>query len=94
MQGVFYALYGWNKYFPLCAALWLVLLCWRRTRYLRAVQAMGAVVLLTLVWVVLFVIGTRWFLHHPWRVAALPVVMVLVWVGTVSAGAAFLDWTA
>ena len=53
-----------------------------------------AVALLTVVWLVLFVIGTRWFMHHPWRVAALPVVMVLVWVATVSAGAAFLDWTA
>ncbi len=53
-----------------------------------------AVVVLALVWLVLFVIGTRWFMHHPWRVAALPVVMLAVWVGGVSAGAAFLDWTA
>jgi hypothetical protein len=53
-----------------------------------------AVVVLTLVWLVLFVLGTRWFMHHPWRVAALPVVMLAVWVGGVSAGAAFLDWTA
>jgi hypothetical protein len=53
-----------------------------------------AVVLLTLVWLVLFVLGVRWFMHHPWRVAALPVVMVAVWFATVSAGAALLGWTA
>jgi len=53
-----------------------------------------AVVLLTLVWIALFVLGTRWFMHHPWRVAALPVVMAAVWFGTVMAGAFLLDWNA
>ncbi len=53
-----------------------------------------AVALLAVAWVVLFVLGVRWFLHHPWRVAALPVVMVLVWFGSVTAGAFFLDWNA
>lgn len=53
-----------------------------------------AVVALTVVWLVLFVIGTRWFMHHPWRVAALPVVMLVVWVATIAAGAAVLDWNA
>jgi hypothetical protein len=52
------------------------------------------VALLCLVWVVLFVIGVRWFMSHPWRVAALPVVMTVVWFATVTAGAAFLDWNA
>ena len=53
-----------------------------------------AVVVLTLVWVVLFVLAVRWFMHHPWRVAALPVLMAVVWFGSVMAGAVFLDWNA
>ena len=53
-----------------------------------------AVVVLTLVWVALFVLGVRWFMHHPWRVAVLPVVMAVVWFAGVTAGAVFLDWTA
>lgn len=53
-----------------------------------------AVALLTLVWLVLFVLGVRWFMRHPWRVAALPVVMAVVWFGGVTAGAVFLDWNA
>lgn len=53
-----------------------------------------AVALLTLVWLVLFVLGVRWFMRHPWRVAALPLVMAAVWFGGVTAGAVFLDWNA
>lgn len=53
-----------------------------------------ALVLLTLVWLVLFLLGTRWFMRRPRRVAALPVVMLAVWLATVAGGAAFLDWTA
>ena len=53
-----------------------------------------AVAVLTLVWLVLFVLGVRWFMHHPWRVAALPVAMALIWFGSVTAGAVFLDWNA
>ena len=52
------------------------------------------VVGLALVWLVLLVVGVRWFMSHPWRVAALPVVMVVVWFATVTAGAALLDWNA
>ena len=53
-----------------------------------------AVTLLTLVWLVLFVLGARWFMSRPWWVAALPVVMALIWVGTISVGAALLGWNA
>jgi hypothetical protein len=52
------------------------------------------VVALALVWVLLFVVGVRWFTTHPWRVAALPLVMVVVWFGTVMTGAAVLGWNA
>jgi hypothetical protein len=53
-----------------------------------------AVALLTVVWLVLFVLGVRWFMRHPWRVAALPLVMAVVWFAGVTAGAVFLDWNA
>ena len=53
-----------------------------------------AVAMMALAWLVLFVLGVRWFMRRPWWVAALPVVMALFWVGTISAGAVFLDWNA
>jgi hypothetical protein len=53
-----------------------------------------AIALMTLVWLVMFVVATRWFITHPWRVAALPVVTLGLWIGAVFAGAAFLDWNA
>jgi hypothetical protein len=31
---------------------------------------------------------------HPRRTLVMPVVAVAVWIGTISAGAALLDWTA
>ena len=46
------------------------------------------------VWLVLFVLGTRWFMHHPRRVAVLPVLMLVIWVATIAAGVRFLNWTA
>jgi hypothetical protein len=48
LQTEFRALYGWNILFPLCAAIWLLLICRRRTRQLDIVQKMGAIVLLSL----------------------------------------------
>ena len=53
-----------------------------------------AMVGLITVWVVLFVLGTRWFMTRPWRVAALPLVMLVVWFGTVAFGALALGWKA
>ena len=53
-----------------------------------------AVALMTVVWLALFVVGTRWFMRRPWWVAALPLVMALVWVGTIAVGAALLGWNA
>ncbi len=54
----------------------------------------GAVVALTVVWLLLFGLALRWFVPHPWRVAALPLVMLVVWLGTLSLGDAVLGWTA
>ena len=38
-----------------------------------------SVVVLPLFWVVLFVLGCRWFMTRPYRVLALPVLAVAVW---------------
>ncbi len=48
LQSAFRFLYRGNVLFPLCSLLWLVLLCWHRTRKMHTVQMMGAVVLLSL----------------------------------------------
>ncbi len=53
-----------------------------------------AVGLLAVVWLLFFGLGVRWFMHHPWRVAALPAAMAAVWFATIAAGARFLGWSA
>ena len=52
-----------------------------------------AVVVLVGAWLALLVLGVVWFRRRPWWVLPLPVVAVLVWVGALSAGEAFLGWT-
>lgn len=37
------------------------------------------IVVLPLIWIVLFVLGCRWFMTHPHRVLVLPVVAVAAW---------------
>src|SRR5688500_18348427 len=53
-----------------------------------------ALALMTLVWLGLFVLGARWFMPHPWWVAALPVVTICLWLACVALGAGFLGWSA
>jgi hypothetical protein len=53
-----------------------------------------AVGVLLAVWLVLMVVTCRWFMPHPKRTLVMPVVALVVWFGAVSAGGAFLDWTA
>jgi hypothetical protein len=53
-----------------------------------------AVGVLLVVWLVLFVVTCRWFMPHPRRTLVMPVVAFAVLIGAVSAGGAFLDWTA
>jgi len=53
-----------------------------------------AVVLLIAVWVALFVVGCVWFRRRPWWLLLLPVAAALIWFGTMSAGEAWLGWTA
>ncbi len=84
LQSVSSSLYGWNAFFPLCAAFWFLMLCWPRTACLRSVQAMGAIVLLTLYGLIITSLGgyqeyTRY--HTPFN----PLLIFVVW-GTLLAG--------
>jgi hypothetical protein len=45
-------------------------------------------------WLVLFVLGCRWFSRRPYAVLVLPVVALALWFGVVMAGAAWFGWTA
>lgn len=51
-----------------------------------------AITLLALVWVAALLIAISWFSRRPRMVVLVPVVVALVWFGTVLAGARFLGW--
>ena len=53
-----------------------------------------AVIVLAAVWVALFVLGCLWFRRRPLWTLPLPVVAVLIWWGGLTAGEAWLGWTA
>lgn len=53
-----------------------------------------AVVVLVSVWLALVVLAVAWFRRRPWWVLPLPLLAVAVWWGGISAGEAWLDWTA
>jgi len=46
----------------------------------HAVYGGGGVAALLVVWLVLFVLGCRWFMAHPARVVAVGAVSLLAWV--------------
>jgi hypothetical protein len=52
------------------------------------------VVLLMAIWLVLFVVATRWWTPHPARTLILPVIALVVWIGVLTAGEALFGWTA
>jgi hypothetical protein len=52
------------------------------------------VALLMLIWLELFVLGCRWWSSHPARLLLLPLVAIVAWFGLLSAGGAWLGWTA
>ena len=52
------------------------------------------VVLLLVIWVVLFVVATRWWTPHPRRTLLLPLIAVAVWFGVLTAGELLFGWTA
>ncbi len=87
LQSEFRALYKWNIFFPLCALSWLLLLCWRRTRHLRTVQAMVAIVLLSLYGLISTSLGAyRGFDYMRIHTLFDPLLILIVW-GTLLAGA-------
>ena len=49
---------------------------------------------LIFVWLVLFVTACRWWTPHPTRLLVLPVVAVVFWFAAITAGGAWLGWTA
>jgi hypothetical protein len=53
-----------------------------------------AVVVLVVVWVALFVLGCIWIRRKPLWVIPLPFVAAAIWLGGMSAGGAWLGWTA
>ena len=53
-----------------------------------------AVGVLLVLWLAMFVVTCRWFMPHPKRTLVMPVVAFAVWIGLISAGGVFLDWTA
>jgi prepilin signal peptidase PulO-like enzyme (type II secretory pathway) len=66
--------------------------------FLYAVSGLVApwygVVLLLAIWVVLFVVATRWWTPHPKRTLLLPLVAIVVWFGVITLGEVLFDWTA
>ncbi len=58
------------------------------------VAPLWAVAGLMIFWVVLVVLGLRWFRRHTWRLLALPVVAAFVWFGVLTLGERLLGWTA
>ena len=52
------------------------------------------VVLLMLIWVVLFVVATRWWTPHPRRTLLIPLVALVVWFVVLTVGEVLFDWTA
>jgi len=53
-----------------------------------------AVGVLLALWLVMLVVTCRWFMPYPKRTLVLPVLALVVWIGVISAGGVFLDWTA
>ena len=52
------------------------------------------VALLLLVWLALFVVACAWWTPHPGRLPALAVAAIAFWFVAVTAGGAWLGWTA
>lgn len=83
MDFVFHVLYKLNLGFPLVAAAWIFLLCWRRTTRLLSVQAMGILLLVVLYGIVMTTLGgysSYIRFHTPFN----PLLMVILWGGVLA----------
>ena len=49
---------------------------------------------LLVVWLALFVLACRWWTPHPRRLPGVGVLAIVLWFGLVTAGGAWLGWTA
>lgn len=87
LKSKFRALYAWNILFLPCALAWLLLLLWRRTRYLQVVQMMGALVLLILYALIITTLGSYREVDTM-RVHTIfdPLIILVIW-GTLLLGA-------
>ena len=52
-----------------------------------------AITLLALLWLAALLLAIAWFTTRPKAVTLIPLVLILVWLGTVVGGARFLDWS-
>lgn len=83
----FRALYKWNIFFPLCALIWFLLLCWRWSKRFHTVQMMGAVVLLALYGLIAMTLGAyREYDYMRIHVTLDPLFILTIW-GTFLIGA-------
>lgn len=80
LTSIYAVLYRSNALFPLCALLWLVLLCFRSTRKYRLVQVMGLVVMTVLWGIVITALG-GYYLTDEMRVHVVfdPLITLTVW---------------
>lgn len=76
----FRALYKWNIFFPLCALIWLLLLCWQWTRRFHMVQMMGVAALLTLYGLIVMTLGAyRGYDYMRIHVTFDPLLIFIIW---------------
>ncbi len=71
-------LYSLYWLFPILALLWIVLLFWRRTSRLRSVEAMGAIVLLSLYSLTLTSVGA-YGEYMRFRAPVDPLLLMIIW---------------
>ena len=86
----FRALYQLNILFPVCAAIWLLLLFWKKTRSLILIQMTGAVVLLSLYGLISLTLGAyRGYDYMRIHTLFDPLLTLVIW-GTLLLGALVL----
>ena len=50
-----------------------------------------AVGVLLVAWLMMFVVTCRWFMRYPGRTVGMPVIALVIWFATITAGAVFLE---
>lgn len=80
LKAVDHFIYTWNILFPGCALLWIILLCWRKTRKDPLVLTMGGIILLVLYGLLITTLG-GYRLDDYMRVHTVfnPLLILVVW---------------